>query len=113
MALHPFPRAPAATGKPSAPGLASVAAIAEKWRGQFWAEGLKAMAEGGKLAGVGRPQKGLVISPDPIPHHDTRKELAALAHVWELYSREEGRRGNGARWVTTRLRFPGTVPSVF
>ena len=66
------------------------------------------MAEGGGDKVSPKARAGLVKTPDPVPHHDTRKELAELAHVSELYSWEAGRRGNGAREVTgyqTRAAF--------
>ena len=47
------------------------------------AEGLQAKAEGGKSAGVGRPQKVLANSPKAIPPVRSRKALAAQAGVSE------------------------------
>jgi hypothetical protein len=43
------------------------------------------MEQGGKSAGKYRPsQRSTERSNPEIPHHDTRKELAELAHVPEF-----------------------------
>lgn len=69
-----------------------LAAIAMQWKPQFVAEGLKAMAEGGKrgaeTAGRGRPKdhsvRGVAVSTQGYSHGSkTRKKLADLAGVSE------------------------------